>query len=158
MNLIIRPVTTGDVEAILGMIREFAEFEGLSHALEVTADDLHEALFGAKAIAEGLFAEYDGAAAGYALFFPHFASFRGQRGYYLEDIYIRPQYRRQGAGEAMLRTLARHVAASGGSRIDFMVLAWNEPAVKFYEKLGGIRDDEERHFKFTDAAFTKLSA
>ena len=109
-------------------------------------------------LAEGLIA-FDGEQAiGYAIFYPNFATFRGQRGLYLEDIYIRDTYRGKGVGEAMLREIARFAAERGYERLDLLVLDWNTPAVNFYKKLGAVRDDDERHFKFTDDAFKKLIA
>jgi ribosomal protein S18 acetylase RimI-like enzyme len=94
---------------------------------------------------------------GYALFYPNFASFRGQRGLYLEDIYISAGHRRSGVGVALLRQVARTAAEQGAARIDFQVLNWNVSAVAFYERLGAIRDDDERHMKFTDRAFQELA-
>jgi len=100
----------------------------------------------------------DGKGVGYAFFFPNFASFRGQRGFYLEDIYIAESYRGKGVGEAMLRELARLAASRGYERIDFVVLDWNTSAIEFYKKLGAEMDRSERHFKFTDDAFRSLAS
>jgi ribosomal protein S18 acetylase RimI-like enzyme len=90
------------------------------------------------------------------MFYPYFASFRGQSGYYLEDIFIAEDFRRNGLGEAMVKIIAKLARQRGFERIDFQVLEWNTPAVKFYEKLGAIRDDSERHFKFIDSSFSSL--
>ena len=113
-------------------------------------------MFGDGAVVDGLIA-FDGETpVAYALFYPNFSSFRGQRGLYLEDIYIKSEYRRSGLGEKMLKEIAYTAASRGFERIDFMVLDWNTPAAKFYERLGAIRDNDERHFKFTDDAFARL--
>ena len=157
MNVNITEATETDVPQIVEMIREFAAFENLSDYCEVTEENLRDAMFGANLCVEGLMA-FDGETAiGYALFYENFASFRGQRGFYLEDLYVKSEYRGRKIGEAFLRQLAQIAASRNFRRIDFLVLDWNESAIKFYKKLGAKMDDEERHFKFTDAAFEKLS-
>jgi len=95
---------------------------------------------------------------GYALFYPNFSSFRGERGLHLDDIYIRDEYRGTGVGETMLRDIAHIAASRGFERIDFQVLDWNTAAVKFYKKLGAVSNDEETHFKFAGEAFTALAS
>lgn len=157
MNFQIELATEKDVPAIIALIREFAAFENLSEFCEVTEENLTDAMFGAESCVEGLMAFDENAPIGYVLFYENFASFRGQRGLYLEDLYVKPAYRRLKIGEAFLRKLARIARSRNFKRIDFMVLEWNENAIKFYKKLGAEMDAEERHFKFTDAAFEKLS-
>jgi ribosomal protein S18 acetylase RimI-like enzyme len=147
-----------EISVIVALIREFAEFENLSEFCEVTEENLKDAMFGENAFVEGLIT-FDGETPiGYALFYPNFASFRGQKGLYLEDIYIKQEYRGKGVGEMMLKHLARIAKERGCERIDFQVLDWNMPAIRFYEKLGAKRDEEERHFKFTDEAFKNLAS
>ena len=158
MGLTIRNITPADVPAVVELVREFAAFENLTDFCEVTGETLHAAMFGEDTAAEGLIAFDGDAPIGYAIFYPNFASFRGQRGLYLEDIYVNDKYRGKGVGEAMIREIARIAASRGFERIDFLVLDWNTPALKFYEKLGAVRDDEERHFKFTDDAFRSLTS
>ena len=89
--------------------------------------------------------------------FPSFASFRGERGLYLEDIYIDAAYRRHNLGHRMLQTISGRAADLGFERIDFMVLDWNEPAVNFYLKHGAEKHDDESHFKFSGEAFRRLA-
>lgn len=157
MELSIKKMVPGDLPAVLEMLGEFAAFLDLTEYLEVTEERLFSALFLDDAFASGLMA-FDGEIAiAYAIYFPAFTSFRGQRGLFLEDIYIKPAYRSHGVGEKMLRELARDAVARGFERIDFQVLEENTGAVKFYERLGAIRDDGERHFKFVDEAFKKLN-
>ena len=158
MSLEVKKASETDIPAILGLLREFAEFENLLEFLEVTEERLAVALFGEGAVAEAILAVIDNEAAGYAIFYPNFATFRGQRGLYLEDIFIKPAHRRGGTGEAMLRHIAGLAKERGYERIDFLVLDWNEPAVSFYRKLGAVIDPSERHFKFVDAAFEKLAS
>lgn len=157
MDITIRKAAADDVETIISLMRDFAAFEQLSDYLTITEELLTDALFGDASFVEAFVAEADGAIAGYAIFYPHFSSFRGQKGYYLEDIYIDEKYRGRGLGEAMLREIAKMGAARGFVRIDFQVLAWNTPAIDFYKSLRAAIDDDERHFKFTDEAFKALS-
>jgi len=154
----IRAAKREDIPALLGLLREFAEYEDLLSYLEVDAERLESALFAGSAVAEALVAFDGDEAVGYAFFYPNFASFRGQRGFYLEDIYVRPAYRGKGVGEMILRELARLAASRGYERIDFVVLDWNTSAIGFYKKLGAEMDESERHFKFTDEAFAALAA
>lgn len=145
-----------DVPRILEMIREFAAFEDLSEFCEVTEASLHDALFGENSCVESLAAFDADELVGYALFYQNFSSFRGQRGFFLEDLYVKPEYRGRKIGEAFLRRIAQIGGSRNFRRIDFQVLDWNETAIKFYEKLGAQRDESERHFKFTGEAFEDL--
>lgn len=156
MELLIRKVEKGDLGAVLALIREFAQFEELSDACEVTVEKLEKAMFTKAAVGEGLLAIDDGVPVGYALFFPNFSSFRGQRGLYLDDIFVKSEYRGKGVGEAIIKEIAQLAASRGMERLDFLVLDWNTPAARFYEKLGAVKDPEERHYKFADEAFRQL--
>jgi len=156
MDIQIRKSTPDEVPAIVRLMRDFAEYEDLCEYGEITEDGLFDVMFGDDAFVEGLLAFHQGEPVAYALFYPYFASFRGQCGYYLEDIFIAEEFRRNGLGEAMVRIIARLAKQRGFERIDFQVLEWNTPAVKFYEKLGAMRDDSERHFKFIDNSFQSL--
>lgn len=153
----IRKAEPENVPQIIALLREFAEYENLLDYFEITEDRLEIALFGEGKTAEAIVA-FDGETPiGYAVFYPSFSTFRGQRGFYLEDIYITKNYRKQGVGEMILKFIANLAKSRGFERIDFLVLEWNSPAVEFYKKLGAVRDEEERHFKFTDEAFQKLA-
>ena len=146
-----------NVPQIIALMREFAEYENLLEFFEVTEERLKIALFGDGKVADAILA-FDGETAiAYAVFFPNFATFRGQRGIYLEDIFITKPARGRGVGEMMLKYIAKLAKERGFERIDFQVLQWNTPAIEFYEHLGAHRDEEERHFKFTDEAFQKLA-
>jgi GNAT superfamily N-acetyltransferase len=158
MSLNIESAKPEHIPAILALLREFAEYESLLDYLEVNEERLNAALFGEGAVAEAIIAFVDDSAVGYAIFYPNFATFRGQRGMYLEDIYIQPAHRRGGTGEKMLRYICRLAKERGLERMDFMVLDWNTPAGNFYKKLGAQIDQQERHFKFTDQAFKELAS
>lgn len=156
MNIKIEKAGEKDVSQIIEMLREFAEFENLSQFCKIDEEILHEAMFGARPCVEALLA-FDGEQPiGYALFYECFASFRGQRGLFLEDLYIKKDFRGQKIGEAFLKKLAQIGRSRNCARIDFQVLEWNEPAIKFYKKLGAQMDADERHFRFVDEAFEKL--
>lgn len=150
------PATREHVPEIVAMLVEFADFEKLSQYCEVTEERLSNALFGETKTAEALVVTDGRTLAGYAVFYPSFSTFRGQSGFYLEDLYIRSDFRGLGLGEKMLGEIARIGRERGYERIDFTVLDWNEAAMTFYRKLGAVSDESDIHFKFTDDAFRKL--
>jgi ribosomal protein S18 acetylase RimI-like enzyme len=156
MNLKINKTESSDIPQILAMIREFAEYENLSEYCKVTSESLQNVLFGENSFVQSLIAFADETPIAYAIFFPHFASFKGQRGIYLEDIYIKTKFRRFGIGEKMLRKIAEIGKAQNASRIDFQVSDTNEKAINFYKKLGAVCNKDETHFKFDDEAFQNL--
>ena len=157
MQISIRKITESDLADIVRLLRDFAEYEKLSEYCEVTVERLYAAMFSADSFVEGLIALDGETAVAYALFHPNFSSFRGERGLYLEDIYITAAYRRHNLGERLLREIARIADSRGLTRIDFQVLEWNEPAVKFYLKHGAEHNEGENHFKFVGDAFKTLS-
>lgn len=147
-----------DIPQIIAFLREFAEYEKLLDYLEVTEERLKVALFGENKIAEAIVAFDNETAVGYAIFFPHFSTFRGQCGFFLEDLYICENFRGKGIGEMMLKYIAALAKSRGFERIDFQVLERNVSAIGFYEKLGAERNNEERHFKFSNEAFENLAS
>ena len=132
----IRPAAPTDVGTIVDLIRELAEFEKLSHLLEVTPEKLAVHLFGPQPVVEGLVAEVDGAVVAYALYFTNYSTFLAKPGLYLEDLYVSPAQRRLGLGRALLVRLAEEANARGYGRFEWSVLDWNENAIRFYESLG----------------------
>ncbi len=158
MNLRIETASEKDIPAIIELMRELARFENLLEYLEITGEKLYEAMFGENGFVECLIASDDEKPIAYALFYPHFASFRGQVSIYLEDLYISENYRKHGLGEMMLKRVARIGKENGAVRMDFQVLDWNTPAISFYKKHGAEMDKAERHFKFSDGAFEKLTS
>ena len=157
MHINIRKVRREDLATIVRLSRDFAKFEDLSNDCEITEERLDAAMFGQTAFVEGTLA-FDGEKPiAYALFYPNFASFRGQRGFYLEDIFVLDDYRGKGVGEEILKEIARLAKVRGFERIDFQVLDWNLAAIAFYEKFGAVRDEDERHFKFVGDGFQNLA-
>ncbi len=132
----IRPAEPADVGAIHAMIGALAEFEKLAHLCVATEADLTAALFGPRPAAEVLIALKNGEAAAFALFFHNFSTFLGRPGLWLEDLYVRPEHRRQGCAQALLRALAEIARVRGCGRFEWAVLDWNAPAIDFYRSLG----------------------
>jgi GNAT superfamily N-acetyltransferase len=135
-DLNIRPATAADTALILALIRELADYEKLTH--EVIADEqtLRAALFGAVPSAHAVIAQVGGASAGFALYFYNFSTFLARPGLYLEDLFVRPQFRGHGVGKSLLVHLARIALERGCGRFEWAVLDWNKPARDFYEGLG----------------------
>lgn len=132
----LRFATESDAPLILELIRALADYERLAH--EVVADEtaLARTLFGERRVAEVVIAEHEGAPAGFALFFHSYSTFLGRPGIYLEDLFVRPELRGRGIGETLLAFLARIAVERGCGRLEWSVLDWNEPAIRFYERLG----------------------
>jgi len=132
----LRAAEARDLGAIVGLIRELAEFEKLAHLVEVTPQRLREHLFGKRPAAEAVVAEREGSVIGFALFFTNFSTFLGKPGLYLEDLYVQPAERGSGVGQALLRHLAALANARGYGRFEWSVLDWNVNAIRFYERMG----------------------
>ena len=145
-----------DVPQILAMIQGLAEYEKLSHLVTATEERLRQSLFGSRPAAEVLLAWHEAECVGFALFFPNYSTFLAQPGIYLEDLYVKPEARRKGAGLALLRELARLAAARGCGRVEWAVLDWNEPSIAFYISLGAVPLDDWTTFRLTGEALTKL--
>jgi GNAT superfamily N-acetyltransferase len=153
----IRPATAADVPAIAGLIRGLAEYERLSHLLSLDEGRLREHLFGPRPFAEVLLAEGEAGVVGFALFFHNYSTFRGQPGIYLEDLFVRPEQRGAGHGKALLAAVARLALERGCGRLDWAVLDWNEPALRFYRALGAVALDEWRLYRLTGDALREVA-
>jgi GNAT superfamily N-acetyltransferase len=132
----IRPATSADVRDVHKMIGLLADYERLSHLNVASEGDLAEALFGDRPAAEVLIASKNGTSAAFALFFHNFSTFLGRRGLWLEDLFVRPEFRRQGCAKALLRALAGLARERGCGRFEWAVLDWNAQAIDFYRSLG----------------------
>jgi GNAT superfamily N-acetyltransferase len=157
MSLAIRPAAPSDAALILGLIRELAEYERLAHEVDATEAGISAALFGPAARAFAEIAEWNGEAAGFALWFYNFSSFRGRHGIYLEDLFVRPPFRGRGIGKALLKHLAQRCVSENLARLEWWVLDWNEPALAFYRSLGAMPMDEWTVQRVTDDALAKLA-
>lgn len=156
-QLSVREANAADVRVIALLIREFAEFEKLNDWCEVTENDLHEAIFGKQSFVQALVAMDGNRYVGYALYFPVFKSFRGERSIFLEDLYVTPDLRGNGLGFVMLREVAKFAKEQGFTRLDWQALKWNEAAINFYKNLGAETDDENFDFRLRGAAFKELA-
>ncbi len=157
-SLALRLATQEDVGLILDFIRQLAEYERLSH--EVVADEatLRASLFGDRRVAEVVIALWEGAPAGFALFFHNFSTFLGLPGIYLEDLFVIPEMRGKGIGQALLSHLASIAIKRGCGRLEWWVLDWNVDAIKFYERLGAQPMDEWTTYRVTGEALERLAA
>ena len=160
----IRPATDADVKHIHAMIIELAVYEKEPDAVLATEADLHEVLFGSAKSQTGAPAAYahvvetpEGEVFGFALWFLNYSTWLGKHGIYLEDLYIRPQFRGSGAGKALLKTLAKICVERGYGRLDWSVLDWNKPSIDFYLALGAIQLDEWTVHRLTGDALRTMA-
>ncbi len=156
-HLEIRAATVADVPLILQFIRGLAEYEKLAHEAIATEELLRAQLFGEQPGAEVVLAYLNNEAVGFALFFHNFSTFLGRRGLYLEDLFVKPAARGKGVGRALLGYLARLAQARGCGRLEWAVLDWNEPAMRFYESLGAQPMNEWTVYRVTGAALEQLA-
>ncbi|WP_395693389.1 GNAT family N-acetyltransferase [Piscinibacter sp.] len=157
-DFLLRAAEPRDVNAIVGLIGELAEFEKLSHLLQVTPETLHPHLFGERPVVEAQVAQLDGEVVGFALFFTNFSTFLSKPGLYLEDIYVRPALRGRGIGEALLSRLAAIAVERGYGRFEWSVLDWNSNAIRFYEKMGATVLPDWRICRITGDALQRFGA
>jgi len=149
---VLRGAQPGDVPAIIGLVRELAEFEKLTHLVEVTPQRLHTHLFGDRPVAEAVVAQVDARVVGFALFFTNFSTFLGKPGLYLEDLYVQPVHRNAGIGQALLAHLAALARQRDCGRFEWSVLDWNVDAIRFYERMGATLLPEWRICRVTGEA------
>ena len=161
----LRPAELRDVGAIVQLIGELAEFEQLTHLLQVTPEKLRPQLFGERPVAEALVAELgDGKGSGkgggevvaFALFFTNFSTFLAQPGLYLEDLYVKPEHRGSGIGKALLTKLAALALERHCGRFEWSVLDWNENAIRFYEAMGATVMPQWRICRVTGEALQRF--
>lgn len=157
MTVNIRPATPDDVSAIFSLIQALSEYEKLAHEMVGTEKDLHSGLFGSPSYAESVVAEVDGAIAGFALYFYNFSTFLMKPGIYLEDLFVLPDYRRQGIATDLLKYLAGHALNKGCGRLEWSVLDWNESAITFYQRIGAVLMDEWTGCRVSGDALVNLS-
>ncbi|MFA6288719.1 MAG: GNAT family N-acetyltransferase [Opitutaceae bacterium] len=132
----LRPATIADIPALIALIGELATFEGLQHECEVNAPLLAKNLFGETATARAIIAHQGATAAGFAVWYPTLSTFLGQPGAFLEDLYVRPPFRKRGLGRQLLLSAARQSRTAGCARLEWRALKWNTDALAFYKTLG----------------------
>ena len=153
----IEPAGRTDVTVLLTLIRELAAYENMSDQVIATEADLSRALFSSSPQAEAVLAWHDNEAVGFALYFHTFSTFVGKPGLYLEDLFVRPKYRRHGIGRQLLAYLAQLAVTRGCGRFEWSVLNWNEPSIKFYQKMGASPLKEWTMFRITGEELEKLA-
>ena len=158
MNFQIRKAAEKDVPEVINLLREFAEFENLSHEFMITEESLCEAVFGENAFVYLLVGSRENDLIAFALLYPKYASFRGERSLYLEDLYVKPNNRGKGLGLAMLKYAAKFAKSGGFQRLDWQALKWNTPAIDFYHKISAESDDGNINFRLAGKNFEDLAS
>ncbi len=148
-GICLQPARPEDVGDIVAFIRELAEYEKLSHEMRATEAEMTQWLFGDRPAAEVVIARIGAQAVGFALYFTSFSTFLGRPGIYLEDLFVRPAFRGKGVGSALLRHLADIASERGYGRLEWAVLDWNEPAIRFYKQMGATAMDEWTTYRVT---------
>jgi GNAT superfamily N-acetyltransferase len=154
----IRPAAPGDVDDLLQMIHDLAEYERSPGSVEVDQDQLHDALFTEAPTVFSHVAVVDGDVVGMTVWFLTFSTWTGRSGIYLEDLYVRPQARARGVGRALLSELAATASRAGHRRVEWSVLDWNEPALRFYRSIGAVPMTGWTTFRLSGAGLDTLAA
>jgi GNAT superfamily N-acetyltransferase len=152
----IRPATPSDVPEILALIRDLATYEREPHAVVTTEADLLRDGFGPQKVFSCLIAEWEGEPAAFALYIPFYSTWRGNAGIHLEDLFVRPRFRRRGIAKALFSHLAA-IALERGERLQWHVLDWNQPAIDFYQQMGAQMLNEWRIMRIDGKALQTLA-
>jgi GNAT superfamily N-acetyltransferase len=158
VSLRIRDAAPADAALIVEFIEALAEYEKLSHETEATPGDIARDLFGASPKVFCEIAEWDGAPAGFALWYYTYSTFQGRHGIWLEDLFVHPEFRGRGIGKALLKSLAARCVSEGLGRFEWAVLDWNQPARDFYLAQGAIVMDDWERCRVTGDALRALGA
>jgi GNAT superfamily N-acetyltransferase len=156
-GLQIRPATEQDVAVILDLIRQLADYERLSDKVIANEQSIRDTLFGERPGAEVLLASLDGEIAGFAVFFTNYSTFLAKPGLYLEDLFVKPHARGKGIGKALLARLAKIAIERECGRVEWSVLNWNEPSIRFYEALGAVPLTDWTTYRLTGESLAKLA-
>lgn len=157
-NLTLRFAEPTDCDVLFNLIQQLAEYEKLSHAVSGNVQTLKEHLFGSRKYVEAILAEYQGQAVGFALFFHNYSTFLTKPGIYLEDLFVIPEFRRQGIGKSLLTKLAQIAVERNCGRLEWSVLDWNEPAKTFYRSMGATILDDWQICRVTEATLSQLAS
>jgi GNAT superfamily N-acetyltransferase len=155
--LTIRPATRSDAQTLRNLIHELAEFERLQHETIITEEDVLRDGFGQRPRFRALIAEWESAVAGYALFFEFYSTFQGRAGLFLEDIFVRPQYRSKGVGTQLLAAVASIAWEEDYFCLRWEVLDWNEPAIEFYKNIDAVFLDQWKNVCLIGDALQAMS-
>jgi GNAT superfamily N-acetyltransferase len=156
-NIEIRPASVEDSALILRFITDLAIYENAEDAVIATESDIRQSLFAGDSTTHAVICEIDRQAVGFAVYFFNYSTWLGKHGIYLEDLYVSPQYRGAGAGKALLRHLAKIAQSKNCGRLEWSVLDWNEPAIRFYESIGAKPQNEWVGYRLTGKALVDLA-
>ncbi len=156
-ELVLRPATPDDVPTLFQLVLALAAYENLTHAVTGSAEALQEHLFGSRPWAEAILATYGSTSVGFALFYPTYSTFLTKPGLYLEDLFVLPEYRRNGVGKALLSHLGQLALERGCGRLEWSVLDWNQPAIAFYQRMGATLLPDWRICRVTGEALLQLT-
>jgi GNAT superfamily N-acetyltransferase len=154
---VIRSATEQDVPVILDLIKQLADYERLADRVTATEQRLRDTLFSERPAAEVLLASLEGETVGFAVFFTNYSTFLAKPGLYLEDLFVKPHARGKGIGKALLARLAGIALERDCGRIDWSVLDWNEPSLRFYEALGAAPLTDWTTYRLTGESLAKLA-
>ena len=154
----IRPAKTTDIDEILALIYELALYEKAPEEAKATKSQIMESFFSDNPKVFCEIVEVDGEIAGLAIWFLNYSTWQGKHGIYLEDLFVRPQYRGRGFGKSVLKHLAQICVDRGYGRFQWWVLDWNTPSIEFYKALGAVAMDEWTVYRVTGDALTELAA
>jgi len=157
-ELSIRPAKESDTKTILFFIKELANYERAPEEVVATENSIRESMFGERKYAYGLIAEQDGKPLGFAVYFFNYSTWLGRPGLYLEDLYVNPESRGLGIGRALLKRVAQIAVERNCSRFEWSVLDWNEPSIKFYEKIGAVALKEWVLFRLSGPALLDFAS
>lgn len=155
-TLTIRIADVSDTSVLLALIRELAEYERLADQVVATEEDIAKTLFGQTPYAEVLLAEENGLPVGFCLYFYSYSTFIGKPGLYIEDIFVRPDYRGRNIGNALFKKTASVARERGCGRMEWSVLDWNKSAISFYTKMGAKPMNEWTVYRLTEEQFANL--
>ncbi|MDI7385654.1 GNAT family N-acetyltransferase [Cronobacter dublinensis] len=157
MSYTIRPARPEDASAIYEMIYELAVYEKAPQEVVTTPDEIRDTLFGADSKTEALICEAEGKAVGYAVFFTSYSTWLGRNGIYMEDLYVSPAFRGQGAGRALLKNIAQCAVKRQCGRLEWSVLDWNQPAIDFYLSIGAAPQSEWIRYRLDGDALVQFA-
>ncbi|HEY4467760.1 MAG TPA: GNAT family N-acetyltransferase [Klebsiella sp.] len=152
MNMTIRQACPADAKAIYDMIYELAVYEKAPEQVVTTVEEIKTSLFASDSKTEALICEIGNKVAGYAVFFTSYSTWLGRNGIYMEDLYVSPEFRGNGAGKALLKTIAQLAVKRGCGRLEWSVLDWNQPAIDFYLSIGALPQSEWVRYRLDGAA------
>ena len=156
-KILVRTAEGRDAEVVVELIRQLAAYEKLEAHCVATEDQVRKTLLGKDRCAETLLVFSGEVAAGFAVYFFNYSTFLGKPGLYLEDLFVKPEFRGQGLGKALFAELIKVAAARGCGRMEWSVLDWNEPAMAFYERIGALPQREWIRYRLDEQQISRLA-